>query len=194
MKLQKLALASAIAMAPTLGYSMTEMEDELLSDVAGQDGIEMVFAPPAGGIAADIYIHDKDGLGAVPISPGYSFDGAIVVEGFSYSGTMTIQIDAGDSVATGPVLNINVNIPSATIVTGSIKVANSERDNSAWGVTNLSGPLIDSMTIALAGLSVNMQLGNEPQGSMVAINSTITGGLTINNLGLHGFVWVTFSA
>lgn len=186
MKFQKLALASAIAMAPTMGYSMTEMEDGYLADVTGQDGIEMVFST-ASAVGGNIYIHDKDGLGAVPISAGYSFDGAIVMEGFSYNGNMTINIDAGDTTATGtaPALNINVSIPNATIITGALKVANSDRDNAGWGVTNKSAALMNTMTIALAGLTVNMQLGNEPQGNMVAISSNITNGITINSFALN---------
>lgn len=189
MKFQKLALASAIAMAPTLGYSMTEMEDDYLADVVGQDGIEMVFSTTSA-VGGNIYIHDTDGLGAVPISAGYSFDGAIVVEGFSYNGNMTINIDAGDNAVgpTGaPTLNIDVSIPSATIITGAIKVANSQRDDgvAGWGVNTTSGVLLNTMTIALAGLSVNMQLGNEPQGNMVAITSNITNGITINSFALN---------
>lgn len=189
MKFQKLALASAIAMAPTVGFSMTEVEDEYLSDVTGQEGIEMVFSTTSA-VGGNIYIHDKDGLGAAPISAGYSWDGAIVVEGFSYNGNMTINIDAGDNAQgpTGaPTLNINLNIPSATIITGAIKVANSQRDDAApgWGINTTSATLLNTMTIALTNPRVNIQLGNEPQGNMIFINATLTNGLTMNSFAVN---------
>lgn len=189
MKFQKLALASAIAMAPTIGFSMTEVEDEYLSDVTGQEGIEMVFTTTSA-VGGNIYIHDKDGLGATPISAGYSFDGAIVVEGFSYNGNMTINIDAGDNAVgpTGaPTLNINLNIPSATIITGAIKVANSQRDDGvpAWGINTTTATLLNTMTISLTNPRVNIQLGNEPQGNMIFINATLTNGLTMNSFAVN---------
>lgn len=188
MKFQKLALATAIALAPAAGMAMTEMEDDFLSGVTGQDGIELDLTTSSA-LTADIYIHDTDGLGATPISAGYSFDGAIVIDNFSYSGSMGIDIDAGDNAQgpTGaPVLNINVNIPTATIITGDILVANSQRDDATvgWGINTTSGVLLNTMTIVMAGLTINMQLGNEPQGNMIAIDSTVTNGITINNFAL----------
>lgn len=189
MKFQKLALASAIALAPTAGFSMTEVEDDFLSDVTGQEGIELAFTTTSA-IGGNIYIHDKDGLGATPITAGYSWDGAIVVDGFSFNGNMTINIDAGDNVqsaAGAPTLNINLNIPVATIITGNIRVANSQRDDAApaWGINTVSGVLLNTMTISMTNPRVNIQLGNEPQGNMIAINATLTNGLTMNSFALN---------
>lgn len=186
MTFKKLALASAIAMVPTVGFSaMVEIEDAALSDMTGQDGIEIDIVAPV--ISTDIYIHDTSGL--TTGSTAYSFDGAIVIDNFSFAGNINIDIDAGDSSAAGanPTLQVNVSIPTATIITGDIRVANSQRDDVAtgWGINTASAPLLSTMTIAMSGLTLNIQLGNEPQGNMIAINSTINSGISVNNFALN---------
>ncbi|MFZ5755580.1 MAG: DUF6160 family protein [Pseudomonadota bacterium] len=191
MTFRKLALASAVALVPTTGFAaMVEMEEGSMADITGQDGITLAITTPA--ITTDIYIHDKDGLaGAVGAYSVYSFDGAIVIDNFSYAGNMTITVDAGDNIigpgATNPTLNINVSIPSATIITGNISVANSQRDDvaSGWGINTQSATLLNTMTIALSGLVMNIQLGNEPQGNMIAVASTVTNGISINSFALR---------
>lgn len=189
MNFKKTLFAAALVSMPVAGFSLEAMDDETLSGVTGQDGIEMALTTTSA-VGGNIYIHDKDGLGATPISAGYSFDGAIVVEGFSYNGNMTINIDAGDNAVgpTGaPTLNINLNIPSATIITGAIKVANSQRDDAApaWGINTTTGTLLNTMTISLTNPLVNIQLGNEPQGNMIFINATLTNGLTMNSFAVN---------
>ena len=186
MTFKKLALASAIAMVPTVGFSaMVEIEDAALSDMTGQDGIEIDIVAPV--ITTDIYIHDTTGLTSG--TTAYSFDGAIVIDNFSFAGNINIDIDAGESSAAGaaPSLQVNVSIPTATIITGDIRVANSQRDDvaTAWGINTQSGVILSTMTIAMSGLTLNIQLGNEPQGNMIAVNSTITGGISINSFALN---------
>ncbi|MFZ5755763.1 MAG: DUF6160 family protein [Pseudomonadota bacterium] len=189
MTFRKLALASAVVLVPTTGFAaMVEMEEGSMADVTGQDGISLIISTPA--ITTDIYIHDKDGLaGAVGAYSLYSFDGAIVIDNFSYAGNMTITVDAGDNAQAGaaPTLNINVSIPTATIITGNISVANSQRDDvaSGWGINTNSATLLNTMTIALSGLTMNIQLGNEPQGNMIAVASTVTNGISINSFALR---------
>lgn len=191
MNFKKLALASAIAMAPAVSMgAMVEMEDTTLSDVTGQDGIEIAVVTPAAGVSGTVYIHDQDGLAGIAATGStYSFDGAIVVENFRFIGNLNINIDAGDSAITNtaPTLNIYVNIPAATLITGDIRVANSQRDEvgSLWGVGALSPVLLSTMTIALSTVTMNIQLANEPQGNMIALNTTITSGLTISNFRLN---------
>lgn len=189
MTFKKLALASAIALVPVTGFSLETLDDSTLSGVTGQDGIEMdiVTGSP---ITADFYIHDKTGLGSTASPTGtHTFDGAIVVDNFSFNGNVNIDIDAGDSsqAGTAPVLQINVSIPTATIITGDLRVANSQRDDatSGWGINTQSGVLLNSMVIAMSGLTLNVQLGNEPQGNMILVNSTVTNGLSISNFALN---------
>lgn len=191
MKFNKLALASAIALAPTLASAaMVEIEDEVLSGMTGQDGIEVVIDGNA--ITGDVYIHDKDGLTGT-VQSTFTFDGAIVIDNFSFDagvGGLTLNIDAGDSSAAGatPTLNIGVVIPSGTVIqTGAISVANSQRDDGSpgWLINTNSGTILSNMSITLGATTMNIQLGNEPQGNMVAINTVMTGGLSIANFALN---------
>lgn len=189
MTFKKLALASAIALVPTMGFSAQELTDETLSSVTGQDGIEIDIATTAA-IGGSIYLHDRGGLAnAAANAATHIWDGAIVISGFSFNGAINMDIDAGDSsqAGTAPVLNVNINIPTATIVTGDISVANSQRDDVApgWGINTNSGVILSAMTIAMTGLTMNVQLGNEPQGNMILVNSTITGGLTLSSFALN---------
>lgn len=192
---KKLALAAAITTLPIAGFAaMTEVTDEVLSDVTGQDGIAINI--DSAGIGADIVLHDLDGLTGTS-QAGHAFAGAIVITGFNLAigaGGIDVEIDAGDSVqnagnATTPVMHIGVSIPANTVITtGAISVGNSERDDAGWDVQagTQTAALLSSMTITLNGATtMNIQLGNEPQGHMIELATTITGGLSLSGLGLN---------
>ena len=200
MNFKKLALAAAIATVPAVGFSVETLEDTDLGGVTGQDGIEMAINIGVAGIATDVYVHDKDGFSAVGAgTTGYSFDGAIVIDGLAIAvggANITVAIDAGDFAVSGgaPILNVNVTLPAAlTISTGDITVANSQIDDgvSARGVEDQSGVILSSMDIVLGSTTLNIQLGNEAQtGSlagtdMIVVNAAITGGLTVSNFALN---------
>ena len=195
MNFKKLALATAVvAVAPMSAFAMDAIDDSVLSDMTGQDGISVVMNIAAAGISTDIYLHDKDGLNAGFTS--YSYDAAIVVKNMQVAvggANITINIDAGDNAATtsAPILNVNVALPAAlTISTGAIMVANSERDQGSWGVGTLSATILNNMTIILGGTTLNIQLGNEQQvGSiggtdMMVLNASVTGGLIVSGFRL----------
>lgn len=182
MTLKKLALASAIAACmPMAAHAVESLDDGMLSGVTGQDGLRINLDL---NILTDVIIHDTDGIN---YQAGYSFDGAIVIENFGLTtagGGITLEIDAGDSstnTGTAPILNVNVQIGAGTTIdTGDLYVANSNRDDGAWGVTTqVATPIMDSMTITLGATTANIQLGNEAQGNMIALNTTITGGVSI---------------
>lgn len=200
MNFKKLALAAAIATVPAVGFSVETLEDTDLGGVTGQDGIEMAINIGVAGIATDVYVHDKDGFAAVGAgTTGYSFDGAIVIDGLAIAvggANITVAIDAGDFAVSGgaPILNVNVTLPAAlTISTGDITVANSQIDDgvTARGVEDQSGVILSSMDIVLGSTTMNIQLGNEAQtGSlagtdMIVVNAAITGGLTVSNFALN---------
>lgn len=195
MTFKKLALAAAVALVPTAGFSMEVLDDSALSSVTGQDGVEINIA--SSGIGADIVIHDKDGFA------GALSDGAIVMDGFLLTpgaGGININIDAGDQTVAGAAgsatLNINVTIPTGTqIVTGAVQVGNSGRDDTPanWNAANAQ-TVMDSMTITLGTTALNIQLGNELQNvanttaatEMIAISTQIgNGGIAITGFGLN---------
>jgi hypothetical protein len=106
---------------------------------------------------------------------------------------ITLDIDAGDSAVggTAPVLNVEVGIPNATVITlGSVDIANSNREGAAgdpWGVdaTNRVNDVLNLGSITLGATTLNIQLANEPQGDMIALNTTITNGVSISNFALN---------
>lgn len=192
MTFNKLALAAAIAIAPMGASAVDMLDDSTLGDVTGQDGIAIRLGLD---VRTDVLVHDLNG-----IDPGFTnpvgvhtFAGAIVMSGVRIATpagqSLLVEVDAGDSagVTTQPTLNVHVTIPNQTVIeTGTLTVANSNRDNaSGWGTGTLSAAIMNNATITLGTVQLNVQLGNEPQGNMIAINSTITSGLSISNFGLN---------
>ena len=106
----------------------------------------------------------------------------------------------GAGANTGAMLNVQVKLPTTAIKLGNIYVADSNAAEAGWnadGTINTGGVEVDGATVSgkvkiLDGLEVvigegqmNIQLGNEAQGHMIVANSTLTGGLTINNFALY---------
>lgn len=204
MNFKKIALASAIATIPMGAYALEEITDESMAEVSGQDGISATLTTTAAGITTSLYIHDKTGLvnigtGVFSGTSAYSFDGAIVVQGMAIAvgaaQDITISIDAGaNAVSAGAaVLNVNIALPnSLTIATGTVRVANSQRDDGApgWSIDGLSATILTTMTIILGSTRLNLNLGNEAQtgsvagSDMMVISASITSGLQINSFRL----------
>ncbi|MDF1822762.1 MAG: hypothetical protein P1U64_14360 [Alcanivoracaceae bacterium] len=180
---KKLALASAIAALPVSGFAMEAMDDAALSDVTGQDGLSLNIDVPAS--TMDIIIHDGDGSTAGSLT---GVAGALVINNMSLStgaGGIDVDIDADGGATGAPVLNVAVTIPTGTTInTGDIQVAGSSGMGNA--VTNTSANILDSMSITLGQVDLNIQLGSaEPQGSMIVLDTAITNGITINNFALN---------
>lgn len=175
---KKLALVTAIAAAPISGFAMEALDDVSLSGVTGQDGILIELGND---ISADIIIHDKDGFA------GAGNAGAIVLAGFQQSlngNSIEIAIDAGyDSAAAanGAALNVEVTLPANIVLDlGTVQVAKSNRETGGWGVTDAVNVLTLGQ-LTMGTTTLNIQLGNEYQGNMIALNTTITGGVNLNN-------------
>lgn len=190
MTFKKLALAAAIAVAPMGVQAVDMLDDSNLGDVTGQDGIAIRLGLD---VTTDVLVHDLNGIDAAYQAGWDVGAGAIVMSGVRIATpvgqTLLVEVDAGDSATTtvSPTLNVHVTIPNNTILeTGTLTVANSNRDNAnGWGTGTLSGAIMNNATITLGTVQLNVQLGNEPQGNMIAINSTITSGLSISNFGLN---------
>lgn len=192
MTFKKLALVTAMAMLPMSAMAVDVLDDETMSGVTGQDGIRVTMDL---NLNTNVLVHDIDGF--TDTSGNVNTDaGAIVITGMGFvsgTGGITLDIDAGDSVqnggdATTPTLNIKVNIPDGTtLTTGAISVANSNRDDGAWGFeagTNTAN-IIETSTITLNNTDLNIQLGNEPQGYMILLDTIMTGGLTVTGFALN---------
>lgn len=155
-----------------------------------------------------VVIHDDDGWvaahggttgttdnsGAIVIGDGTASDSTVV---FADNVTpISVLIDAvGDHDNDGTdsaMLNVRINTPTLAIKVGSISVANSNAVAGATTATDTDGTaytgaleIANPMEIILGATSINIQLGNESQGGMIAVNASLIGGLEINNLALN---------
>ena len=185
MTFKKLALAAAIATVPMASFAVESLDDATLSAATGQDGLAINLDLA---VTTNTLIHDKDGIDAA-YQASYGSAGAIVISNMAINATgVIVEIDAGDDSSTtsltAPVLNVNVNLSNGlTLETGTIGVGNSNRDDGAWGAVGTVN-IMNNMTISVGATSLNIQLGNEPQGAMIRINAAISGGLTMNNMGI----------
>jgi hypothetical protein len=189
MNFKKLALAAAVAVAPMSALALEPMQDDALSAVTGQDGISIGITTPAAGISMDVLVHDMDGVGTAgtPVA-GLSGDaGVIYIDNMKIDtagGSIDVVIDSdGNTTATGDaVLNIAVGLPSNMVIsTGDISVAATD---GIGGTAEAAGAvLLNSMDITLGATNLNIQLGADPQGSMIAMDTTISGGITIGAIG-----------
>lgn len=211
MKFNKLALAAAIATAPAAGLAMEPMTDDAMSGVTGQDGISIDMKTS---LTTDMYIHDKDGLGttAKTAQDGstytYSDSGAIVIDNFGLSGDQNgtavdavvgIDIDAGTNTGSSATLNIDVTLGDTSTATdidtvidmGTLKVADSNRTSGSsagenWGVTGTATTIMNLGSLTLgAGTNIGIQLGSEPQGHMIWVDTQIADGLSLSSFSIN---------
>jgi hypothetical protein len=201
----KVTLVSAIAVSGN-AMAMQAMDDQSLSAATGQDGITIVVAPHttdagwatwataktfntgslSGGVHIDnVYVHDKDG--AAGIITGASA-GAITIKGVDLASNGPIRVlidaDANGNAANSAVLNVKVGLQETFIKLGEIGVATSNRPAS-WGVDNTSyNKILNPLELHLGDTSMNIQLGAQPQGAMIKVSGSMTGGLAINNIEL----------
>lgn len=180
--LTKLALVSAMAISSS-AMAMQAMDDESLSAATGQDGVTISLL---GDVSMDyLAIVDGDGGPAAATLPGETGaiqigDGTAASLKMSASNGINLIIDA-DGNGGAPVLNINADLGDTTIEGVNIYVAASD-DTGATLTDAVS--VLDVGTVTLDGLTANIQLGNQPQGTLIKLDSTITGGLVLSDLSL----------
>ena len=202
MKFKKLALAAAVAALPATGFSMEAMEDSALSGVTGQDGISIGLNTE---LSAELRIHDADGFAdpAGNTSNDRLDSAALIFQDFAITAIgggaaqIDLEIDAGTNAGNDPTLNINVDLTNGIDVNmGDLDVADSGRTTAStisagWTVgtsvgTNRVDSVISLGSLTLgAGTSLNIQLGNEAQGDMIAIDTTISNGISISGFAIN---------
>lgn len=212
MTFKKLVLVSAMFAATSGAYAMEAMDEEALAATTGQDGITINLSTSA---AVDVIIHDKDGFAdpqGVAANDRLN-SGAIVLRGIALgnaidgtTGAVTgdalvkIDVDAGapaaGSTTADSTLNIGITLGTAgatpvntVIDLGTLRVANSAREGGVgWGIDagSESASLLDLGQLTMGGgTKLNIQLGNEPQGDLIALNTTLTNGLTLTDVSLN---------
>lgn len=96
-----------------------------------------------------------------------------------------VDADAGAG-GTAPVLNVNMLNNAMAIHVDSIGVGSSNSlasmaGKARRGVTN-EVAIIENLDLTVGASALNIQLGNQPQGAMIAANGVIGGGIRIANL------------
>lgn len=190
---KKLVLASAVLAATSGAYAMEALDDESMSTTTGQDGLTITLDSSI----ADLQIKyvDRDGLS------GTSFDqaGALVI-GDTTSGVdvsilgLQIDIDVGGNLGTAAtgsgMLNIGIGLTSLNIGLGNVVIGVADASNTAGSSsigtvkTILAFDASAALNIAGNANLMNIQLGNETQGSMVHMSATL-GSITLTGLSIE---------
>lgn len=185
----KLALATAVAAAASSSFALQSMTDADMGATTGKDGISISITPGNGGITIEkVLVHDNDGFG------GSNDAGAIVLgdattNGLTITGgNISLDIDA-DGNAGSPYLNVAATIGGGTITVGDVYVADSNVVAGPYTGANQRGATADTKILngfnfTSGDITANIQLGNQPQGAMALISSTVTDGITISGLGI----------
>ena len=192
--LTKVALVSAMAISAN-AMAMESLDDSALSAATGQDGITIGVELGQTGISiGNVYLHDNDGLDStLPNLKGSDTAGAIAINGLTIkqntAGNLaTLDIDA-DGDTNGAFLNVAAEIAGLDLDIDTISVGASgtlNEDTAMRGTTAGSEKeIISGLSLSLGKIGANIQLGSTPQGAMIKLNSTLTGGLTITDLGIN---------
>ncbi|ENW08995.1 putative pilus system protein FilA [Acinetobacter beijerinckii] len=201
----KLALVSSMAISAN-AMAMQSMDDAALSAATGQDGINLGIGISKIEIEK-VLIHDNDGLDSTLVGlGGTDTAGAIVIKGNATQtngivitpGTttlpshnladITIDTDAGAGGGNTAFLNVAAQVSGLNIAIGEIGVSAS----GTAGTTNIRrgndsanyNAILSGLTLKTGVTSANIQLGAAPQGAMIVLNTTMTGGLEITDLGI----------
>ena len=207
----KLALVSAVAVSSN-AMAMQAMDDAALSSTTGQDGISIGLGISR--VAIDkVHVFDGDGLSATatladgdatatPAVPGTAIQGgtatagAITINNVSLTANttsllashnladITIDTDGGNGA---PFLNIGAAVSGLNISLGKIEVNDASKDATTGLYTagTKTATILNSLTLTTGKTAANIQLGNTPQGAMIKLAGSMTGGLTISDLSLH---------
>lgn len=106
---------------------------------------------------------------------------------------IVIDTEAGDGTSNGgnsAFLNVAAKVSGLNIAIGEIGVSASNAVGTGPGIrrgnddTNYNA-ILSGLTLTTGEMTANVQLGAAPQGAMIKLDSTMTGGLTISNLGIY---------
>jgi len=206
----KLALVSSMAISAN-AMAMQAMDDAALSSATGQDGINLGIDISKIEIEK-VLIHDNDGLATAALG-GTGNAGAIVIKGNGIASDVNetngivislnassllasnnladivIDTDAGAGGGNTAFLNVAAQVSGLQIDIGEIGVSASNTAGTGPGIrrgnddTNYNA-ILSGLSLKTGVTSANIQLGAAPQGAMIALNTTMQGGLEITNLGI----------
>lgn len=150
------------------------------SFTATELGISAATTGTAGAIVLDTGAKDKNGTATTK---------GLIIQG----GDIAIGVDTdGGGTGNKPFINANIQMSGEThIGIGKVQVGKSGAVNAA-GYTGAaqrgtdaavtSQDILGALSLKMNGGEMNVQLGEQPQGAMVKMKSTLTGGLKLNDL------------
>lgn len=104
---------------------------------------------------------------------------------------LVIDTDAGDTAAGGAFINVAAQVAGLEINIGEIGVSASNAKPVAGATSirrgnddNNYNAILSGLTLKTGKMDANIQLGAAPQGAMIKLNTTMLGGLEIENLGI----------
>jgi hypothetical protein len=210
----KLALISSMAISAN-AMAMQSMDDAALGATTGQDGINIGLGISAvtiekvlihdndgllaAGAAGDMGFGGTSTAGAIVIKAngsGTTATNGIVITANTAAllpshnlADIVIDTDAGTGT-NGAFLNVAAKVSGLNIAIGEIGVSASNAVGTGPGIrrgndnTNYN-KILSGLTLTTGQMTANVQLGAAPQGAMIKLDSTMTGGLTISNLGIY---------
>ena len=105
---------------------------------------------------------------------------------------IVIDTEAGAGGGNTAFLNVAAKVSGLNIAIGEIGVSASNavgttvrRGAKDTGVGSNYNKILSGLTLTTGKMNANIQLGAAPQGAMIKLNTTMTGGLTITNLGIY---------
>ena len=104
---------------------------------------------------------------------------------------IVIDTEAGAGGGNTAFLNVAAEVSGLNIAIGEIGVSASNavgttvrRGAKDTGVGSNYNKILSGLTLTTGQMTANVQLGAAPQGAMIKLDTTMTGGLTISNLGI----------
>lgn len=105
---------------------------------------------------------------------------------------IVIDTDAGSSTGNTAFLNVAAKVSGLNIAIGEIGVSESSAVPGVGATTIRRGndatnynKILSGLTLKTGQMTANVQLGAAPQGAMIKLNTTMLGGLSIDNLGIY---------
>ena len=184
-----------------LGISKVTIDRVLIHDNDGLDYANASFPLTAPTTSGDVAFGASGDAGAIviggsaenPTTPGISISTNASALLTSHNlADLVIDTDAGDGTSNGgnsAFLNIAAQVSGLVIDIGEIGVSASNTAGTGPGIRrgNDAGnynKILSGLTITTGTMDANIQLGATPQGAMIKLDTTMTGGLTISNLGI----------
>ncbi|MEG0131272.1 MAG: pilus assembly protein FilA [Acinetobacter sp.] len=210
----KLALISSMAISAN-AMAMQSMDDAAMSATTGQDGINIGLGisrltidkvlihdnDGLAGTAADagaIVIKAKGGTFDPATNPN-ALSGIVITANSAALlpshnlADIVIDTAAGTGGGNSAYLNVNAKVSGLNIAIGEIGVSASNA-MPATGATSIRrgaaeatnyNKILSGLTLKTGVTTANIQLGAAPQGAMIKLDTVMTGGLSIDNLGIY---------